>query len=87
MSRSNIPVYAIVELLMLLAHHNKNIGDYKGHRIRENSVQVKTSRGNITFPTPLIMKQFHDPAAVTHDDLLKALTLFRPLRIGKQTIS
>jgi hypothetical protein len=86
MPRTNIPVYAIVELLMRLAHHNKNIGDYKGHKIKENDVLVKTSKGNITFATPLIMKQFHDPASVTADDLLKVLSLFRPLRLRRQTI-
>jgi hypothetical protein len=87
MPKTNIPVYAIVELLMRLASHNKNIGDYKGHRVRENNVQVKTTSGNITFATPLIMKQFHDPASVTLDDLLKAMSFFRPFRLRRQTIS
>ena len=87
MPKHNIPVYAIVELLMVLAQHNKNIGDYKGHTVRDHDVLVKTSGGTMTIPQSLIMKQFSDPEAVTHDELLQALSFFKPLRLRQKTIS
>lgn len=83
MPKHNIPVYAIVELLMLLAQYDKGIGDYRGHTIRSNEVLVKTTVGSITFSIMLIMKQFSEPENVTKMDLMNALSLFRPIRLRR----
>lgn len=83
MPKHNIPVYAIVELLMLLGQHDDSAGDYRGHTIRDNHVLVKTTNGSITFSHALIMKQFSDPENVTRTDLLNTLSSFRPLRLRR----
>jgi hypothetical protein len=87
MPKHNIPVYAIVELLMVLAQHNEIIGDYKGHTVRDHDVFVKTSGGTVILDRSLVMKQFSDPEAVTSDELLQALSFFKPLRLRQKTIS
>jgi hypothetical protein len=83
MPKHNIPVYAIVELLMLLEQYDKSIGDYRGHTIRNSHVLVKTTGGNITISEALIMKQFSEPENVTKMDLMNALSSFRPLRLRR----
>jgi hypothetical protein len=87
MPKHNIPAYAIVELLMRLSHYNKLIGEYRGHDVRNDFVLVKTSGGSISFPNTLIMQQFHDPELVSADDLVKAASLFKSLRLKSKTIS
>jgi hypothetical protein len=87
MAKQNLPVYAIVELLMRLSHYNKRIGDYRGHTVRPDTVLVKTSGGTINFSQSLIMQQFEDPELVTHDALVKAVSLFNAARVKPQTIS
>jgi len=83
MPKHNIPVYAIVELLMLLAQHDTSIGDYRGHTIRDNQVLVKTTGGSIIFSEALIMKQFSEPENVTKMDLMNALSLYKPARLRR----
>lgn len=83
MPKHNIPVYAIVELLILIAQHDNSIGDYRGHTVRDNHVLVKTTGGSLTFSHALIMKQFSDPEHVDRTDLLSALSTFRPLRLRR----
>lgn len=85
MPKHNIPVYTIVELLMLLSQHDKNIGDYRGHTVRDQRILVKTSTGNITFPVTLIMRQFSEPETITKKDLLNILSFFRPQRVRQRS--
>lgn len=80
MPKNNIPVYAIVELLILLAEQDQSIGNYKGHTMRLNNVLVKTSTGNLTIPQSLIMKQFAEPEKVSSKDLEDLHDHFRPFR-------
>ena len=70
MTRSNLPTYAIVELLIRLAHINPFIGDYKDHLIYDDGFVVKTNRGTITFSKDIIMQQFHDPDQITDNHLV-----------------
>jgi len=85
MPKHNIPVYAIVELLILLAQLDKSIGDYKGHTVRGNHVLVKTTSGSITFPTSLIMKQFAEPEKIAKKELQNLLPLFTPKGFRQQS--
>lgn len=85
MPKHNIPVYAIVELLMLLSQHDKSIGDYRGHTIRDQRVIVKTSNGSITFSHALVMRQFSDPESITKRELLNLLPFFRPQRLRQRS--
>lgn len=87
MPKHNIPVYAIVELLMVLAQHNKTIGDYKGHTVRDHDVLVKTSGGSLILDRSLIMKQFSDPQAITREELVQVLSFFKPPALRRKTIS
>jgi hypothetical protein len=80
MLKQNLPTYAIVELLMRLAHHDKSIGDYKNHSINDEAVMVKTTGGTIRFPIELIMQQFENPELVTDAVLLHTTSSFKPLR-------
>jgi hypothetical protein len=77
-SKSNLPTYAIVELLMRLAHHSKVIGDYKDHKIKRAEVLVKTTGGVISFPETLIMQQFEDPELISDNLLLETMGSFKP---------
>lgn len=83
MPKHNIPVYAIVELLMLLAQQDTSVGDYRGHTIRNNQVLVKTTGGSIIFSEALIMKQFSEPENITKIDLMNALSLYKPTRFRR----
>ena len=74
MQKQNLPTYAIVELLMRLAHYNSLVGDYKNHSVFTDGVIVKTSGGTINFPTALIMKQFENPELITENELLEIAT-------------
>lgn len=77
MSRSNLPTYAIVELLIRLEKHNSAIGGYKNHTEFDNGVVVKTSGGSIEFPKELVEQQFHNPEQITDKQLEKTALLFR----------
>jgi hypothetical protein len=85
MPKHNIPVYAIVELLILLAQHDKSIGDYKGHTVRASDVQVKTTRGTIVFSQELIMRQFSEPEKITKKELLGLSSQFTPIRLRQRS--
>jgi hypothetical protein len=85
MPKHNLPVYAIVELLMLLAQHDRSIGDYRGHTIRDQRVVVKTSGGSITFPLALIMRQFSDPDSINKRELMNLASFFRPKRVRQRS--
>ena len=85
MPKHNLPVYAIVELLMLLGQQDKSIGDYKGHTIHESNVLVKTTRGTISFSHALIMKQFSEPENVTTRELQNTLAFFRPKKLRQRS--
>ena len=77
MLKHNLPTYAIVELLIRLEKHNSPIGNYKNHTVYDNGVIVKTSNGSITFPQPLIIRQFESPELITDDELASVAALFR----------
>ena len=76
MPQSNLPTYAIVELLIRLEKHNPAIGDYKNHTVYDSSVIVKTTGGNIRFPQTLIMQQFEAPELITDNELASTASLF-----------
>jgi hypothetical protein len=80
MTKSNLPTYAIVELLMRLTPHNELIGDYKDHSFYDNGVMVKTTGGTIRFSETLIMQQFQDPELVTDQVLAEIASLFKSSR-------
>ncbi len=77
---SDLPTYAIVELLMRLALHNEVIGNYKDHKVDDAEVLVKTTGGAIRFPQELIMKQFKDPELINDQHLLETISSFKPVR-------
>lgn len=77
MPKSNLPTYAIVELLIRLEKHNPAIGGYKNHTEFDEGVMVKTSGGSIEFPKVLVERQFHDPEQITEKDLEKTAILFK----------
>lgn len=78
MFKSNLPVYAIVELLMLLANIDQSIGSYKDHSIKDEEVKVKTTGGILYFPKNIIMQQFENPELVSADDLNDLINTFKP---------
>ncbi len=77
MLKSNLPTYAIVELLIRLEKHNSAIGGYKNHTEFDSAVIVKTSGGSIEFPKELVEQQFHAPEQITEKQLEKTALLFR----------
>lgn len=77
MSKSTLPTYAIVELLIRLEKHNPAIGGYKNHTEFDEGVIVRTSGGSIEFPKDLVEQQFHDPERITEKQLEKTALLFR----------
>lgn len=77
MPRHNLPTYAIVELLMRLAQHNKSIGDYKDHSVFDEGVMVKTTCGAVRFPLALIRQQFENPELINDAVLLDVAASFR----------
>ena len=83
MSKSNLPAYAIVELLMRLSSYNKKIGDYRGHMLRNGYVFVKTTGGSLRFTTEMILQQFENPDLVSHETLAQTAALFKPPRVNK----
>jgi hypothetical protein len=80
MLKQNLPTYAIVELLMRLADHDKSIGDYKNHSLNGEGVIVKTTGGTIYFPFELIIQQFENPELVSDTALLNTTNSFKPFR-------
>ncbi|HWD87768.1 MAG TPA: hypothetical protein VG367_06545 [Mucilaginibacter sp.] len=79
MAKHNLPTYAIVELLIRLAHYDESIGDYKDHAICDDDVIVKTSTGTILFPQELVLKQFELPESITEAELHDAVAGFNPI--------
>ncbi len=77
MTKDTLPTYAIVELLMRLAHIDPFIGDYKDHAVHTDGVIVKTTHGNISFSKPLIRQQFEHPEGITDEQLKQVALLFR----------
>lgn len=80
-AKVKLPVYAIVELLMRLAHLDKKIGSYKDHRVHDGYTLVKTTGGSICFPGDLVDKQFNDPEQITNNELAETLVTFKPAKI------
>lgn len=80
MPKSDLPTYAIVELLMRLARHNSSIGDYKDHAISEDGVIIKTTGGTIKFANTLVMRQFEAPELITEAELARVATSFKPIK-------
>lgn len=78
MPKRNLPIYAIIELLIRLAEHNSQIGDYKNHSFYDKGVIVKTTNGIISFSEMLIMQQFKSPELITNSDLIKIASGFNP---------
>jgi len=78
MQKSNLPTYAIVELLIRLAPYNPSIGDYKNHSNYDNGVMVKTTGGAICFPDSLIIQQFREPELVSEMILRETASSFNP---------
>lgn len=76
MKQHNLPLYAIVELLMRIALYNKSIGSYKDHSDEGDNVRVTTTAGYISFSTNLIAKQFLTPEEVTNSELSNAIATF-----------
>jgi hypothetical protein len=76
MPKSNLPTYAIVELLIRLAKFDSLIGDYKDHAVYDDEVIVKTSGGNIRFPALLVAQQFQSPELITDEQLKKVAQWF-----------
>jgi len=79
MPKSNLPTYAIVELLIRLSKFDPAIGDYKDHAVYDDEVIVKTSKGNIRFPRALILQQFEAPEQITDEQLKKVALWFNPV--------
>ncbi|MBV8388421.1 MAG: hypothetical protein JO080_01340 [Mucilaginibacter sp.] len=77
MPKSNLPTYAIVELLIRLEKHNPTIGGYKNHTEFDTGVIVKTSGGSIEFTKELVEQQFHDPEKITEKELAQTALLFK----------
>jgi hypothetical protein len=77
MPSSNLPTYAIVELLIRLEKHNPAIGDYKNHTVYDKDVTVKTTGGTIKFLQSLIMQQFENPELITDVELADTASLFK----------
>lgn len=77
MPKSNLPTYAIVELLIRLEKHNPSIGGYKNHTELDQGVIVKTSGGSIEFRKELVEQQFQNPELITEKELEKTSLLFR----------
>jgi len=78
MLKSNLPVYAIVELLIRLAPHNDLIGNYKDHSLNGDNIKVKTTGGTIIFTLVLIMRQFENPELITDSELVDIAIAFSP---------
>jgi len=77
MPKSNLPMYAIVELLIRLEKYDSKIGDYKDHAIYDDEVIVKTSNGSIRFPEHLILRQFESPELISEAELQKTALWFK----------
>ncbi|WP_428329986.1 hypothetical protein [Mucilaginibacter sp.] len=80
MRKSNLPTYAIVELLIRLEPLDPSIGNYKDHSFSTNEVMVKTQQGTIRFSNPLVQQQFEAPELINNEQLLLAAASFRPFR-------
>ena len=77
MPKSNLPTYAIVELLIRLEKYDSTIGDYKDHAIYDDEVIVKTSGGTIRFPEHLVLRQFESPELISDAELQKTAMWFK----------
>jgi len=77
MPKSNLPTYAIVELLIRLEKYDLAIGDYKDHTVYDDEVIVKTSGGTIRFPEHLVLRQFESPELITDAELQKTAMWFK----------
>jgi len=77
MLKSNLPTYAIVELLIRLEKYDSAIGSYKDHAVYTDEVIVKTSGGSIRFPEHLIIRQFESPELISDDELKKTAQWFK----------
>jgi hypothetical protein len=77
MPKDNISAYVIVELLIRLANHEPQIGNYKTHAVHEDGVLVKTSTGVIQFNLDLIKKQFECPEKITVNELSGVASSFK----------
>lgn len=78
MEKLDLPIYAIVELLIRLSSHNIPVGDYKDHAIKGISVWVKTTTGTLLLSSDLVAKQFLKPEEVNTDELFSAGNTFQP---------
>jgi hypothetical protein len=76
MPKSNLPTYAIVELLIRLAKFDSAIGNYKDHTVYDDEVIVKTSGGYIRLPATLVVQQFEAPELIIDDQLKKVAQWF-----------
>jgi hypothetical protein len=78
MNEINLPLYAIVELLIRVSNLYGNIGDYHDHISQSDYAVIKTSKGTIRFSKAIITKQFMYPEKISNNELLKALKTFIP---------
>ncbi|MCC8408861.1 hypothetical protein LJ707_07960 [Mucilaginibacter sp. UR6-1] len=80
MPNATLPAYAIVELLIRLSGINKQIGDYKGHTIRNGFINVKTTGGTVKLTPDLVMQQFNAPEQIGVEQLILTASSFRQQR-------
>ncbi|TWR25159.1 hypothetical protein FPZ43_16945 [Mucilaginibacter pallidiroseus] len=79
MQNRDLPIYAIVELLLRIATERKDVGDYKNHHFDDNGVTVTTTFGRIIFSTELIARQFLVPEQVSYIEIKEAQATFEPM--------
>jgi hypothetical protein len=76
MNNQNLPLYAIVELLIRISSFDDRIGDYKNHSLIGQSINVITNKGLVILPSQLVAKQFSTPQTITIEELLQVAATF-----------
>jgi len=72
-----IAVYVIYELLIRLQDLNPGIGEYISNKKKDENILVRTSTGHLTIPERILQRQFHEPTAISQQEILDVLDNFK----------
>lgn len=72
----NYPVFIFHELVLRFSDINRGIGRYISNTIENGECLIKTTSGMIKITMGLLDKQYHQPSAISKEELQQLVSAF-----------
>lgn len=71
MKDTEVPLYAIVELLIRISFYHHGLGSYHDYMLDDEQVIVTTTEGLLILTKEIVFKQVRSPGAISDVELLR----------------